>query len=100
MQIDADEDKNEELEKGRQLQEFMSINREVLDARPGNEGASGVRDVEHGELLTQAMVGANWSVNKDTSSSRVTLDEKPLTQCRTLTTAASVFGPLEVKGIG
>ncbi|KAK0142370.1 hypothetical protein N1851_019891 [Merluccius polli] len=61
------------------LHKFISNSRDVLESIPDSERASGVQD---------------WSVNSDTFSFKVTLDEKPATRRGILSTVASVFDPL------
>lgn len=58
-----------------------SQTREVLDSIPDSERASGVQDVDlnHNELPVQIVLGVKWSVNSDTFSLKVVLDEKSAT---------------------
>lgn len=78
------------------LHKFMSNNRTVLESIPVSERASEVQDVDLGsdELPVQTVLGVKWSVNSDTFSFKVALDEKPATRRGILSTVASVFDPL------
>ena len=78
------------------LHKFISNSRDVLESIPDSERASGVQDVDlnHDELPVQTVLGVKWSVNSDTFSFKVTLDEKPATRRGILSTVASVFDPL------
>ena len=83
--------------KGRlHLHKFISNNREVLESIPDSERASGVQDVDlsREELPVHTVLGVKWSVNSDTFSFNVSLDEKPATRRGILSTVASVFDPL------
>lgn len=51
-------------------------------------------DLNYDELPFQTVLGVKWSVNSDTFSFKVTLDEKPATRHRILSTVDSVFDPL------
>lgn len=61
-----------------------------------SEQANRVQDVELGfdELSVQTVLGVKWSVNSDTFSFKVALDEKPATRRGILSTVVSVFDPL------
>ncbi len=78
------------------LHKFISNDRKVMESIPVSEQASGVQDVELGsdELPVQMVLGVKWSVNSDTFSFKVTLDEKPATRRGILSKVASVFDPL------
>lgn len=51
-------------------------------------------DLNHDELPVQTVLGVKWSVNSDTFSFKVALDEKPAPRRGILSTVASVFDPL------
>lgn len=51
-------------------------------------------DLNREELPVHTVLGVRWSVNSDTFSFNVTLDEKPATRRGILSTVASVFDPL------
>lgn len=78
------------------LHKFISNDRKVMESIPVSERASSVQDVELGsdELPVQTVLGVKWSVNSDTFSFKVSLDEKPATRRGILSTVASVFDPL------
>lgn len=78
------------------LHKFISNDRKVMESIPVSERASGVQDVELGsdELPVQTVLGVKWSVNSDTFSFKVILDEKPAMRRGILSTVASVFDPL------
>lgn len=67
-----------------------------MESIPDSERASGVQDVDlnHDELPVQTVLGVKWSVNSDTFSFKVALDEKPAPRRGILSTVASVFDPL------
>ncbi|KAL0172160.1 hypothetical protein M9458_032471, partial [Cirrhinus mrigala] len=78
------------------LHKFISNNQKVMESIPVSERANGVQDVELGsdEIPVQTVLGVKWSVNSDTFSFKVALDEKPATRRGILSTVASVFDPL------
>ncbi|XP_056236444.1 uncharacterized protein LOC130172051 [Seriola aureovittata] len=78
------------------LHKFISNNREVLESVPDSDRAKGVQDVDlnHGELPVQTVLGVKWSVDSDTFSFKVALNEKSTTRRGILSTIASVFDPL------
>ncbi len=78
------------------LHKFISNDRKVMESIPVSEQAISVQDVELGsdELPVQTVLGVKWSVNSDTISFKVTLDEKPATRQGILSKAASVFDSL------
>ncbi len=50
-------------------------------------------DLNRGELPVQTVLGVKWSVNSDTFSFKVALNEKSATRRGILSTIASVFDP-------
>lgn len=51
-------------------------------------------NLNHEELPEQIVLGVRWSVNSDTFTFKVILDEKPATRRGILSTVTSVFDPL------
>ena len=81
---------------GLRLHKFISNSKEVMKSIPSVDRAKGVQDFElwQGPLPVEKALGAQWCIESDSFSFRITLKDKPFTRRGILATVNSVYDPL------
>ena len=81
---------------GFNLHKFISNSKEVNEAIPKEQRASGIKELDLSSdiLPIERPLGVQWCVQSDALQFRVVLKDKPLTRRRTLTSISSIYDPL------
>lgn len=81
---------------GFNLHKFISNSKEVIEAIPKEQRASGIKelDLSRDILPIERALGVQWCVQSDTLQFRVVLKDKPLTRRGILASISSIYDPL------
>lgn len=81
---------------GFNLHKFISNSKEVIEAIPKEQRASGIKelDLSRDILPIERALGVQWCVQSDALQFRVVLKDKPLTRRGILASISSIYDPL------